>query len=106
MAAQADSKRLAGKTAVVTGGATGIGQAIAAALAEEGCRVAIAGRSQEKLQKAAAAWKSQDPHKDPLLVRQADVADRQSVAALLDWAADQLGQIDILVNNAGVNSRT
>jgi NAD(P)-dependent dehydrogenase (short-subunit alcohol dehydrogenase family) len=102
MAARADSTKLAGKTAIVTGGATGIGQAIAVALAQEGCRVAIAGRSQEKLQKAAAEWKGATP----LLVRQTDVADRDTVAALFDWAADQLGPIDILVNNAGVNSRT
>ena len=102
MAAPSSSTRLEGKTAIVTGGATGIGQAIAAALAHEGCRVAIAGRSQEKLQKAAAEWKA----KTPLLARQVDVADRESVAALVDWAADQLGQVDILVNNAGINSRT
>jgi NAD(P)-dependent dehydrogenase (short-subunit alcohol dehydrogenase family) len=106
MAAPADSRRLSGKTALVTGGATGIGQAIVAALAGEGCRVAIAGRSREKLQKAADQWKQENPIHENLLVHSCDVADRQSVAALFDWATTQLGPIDILVNNAGVNSRT
>ncbi len=92
--------KLAGKTALITGGATGIGQAIAHALAGEGCRVAIAGRRLEKLRQAAAAWKGSPP----LLVHEVDVADRVSVAALFRWASAELGKIDILVNNAGINT--
>jgi NAD(P)-dependent dehydrogenase (short-subunit alcohol dehydrogenase family) len=67
--------RLAGKTAVVTGGATGIGQAIALALAREGCRVAIAGRREAALGEAAAAWQG-EPR---ILTHVVDVADRESV---------------------------
>jgi NAD(P)-dependent dehydrogenase (short-subunit alcohol dehydrogenase family) len=92
--------RLAGKTAVVTGGATGIGQAIAVALAGEGCRIAIAGRREDKLREAAAAWR-RDP---PLLMHVVDVANRDSVNELFRWADEQLGHIDILVNNAGINT--
>jgi len=92
--------RLQGKTALITGGATGIGQAIALAFAAEGCRVAIAGRREEKLRTAAAAWKG-DP---AILTHAVDVADRASVNALFAWAADALGPIDILVNNAGINT--
>jgi NAD(P)-dependent dehydrogenase (short-subunit alcohol dehydrogenase family) len=92
--------RLAGKTAVITGGATGIGEAIALAFAREGCRVAIAGRRTEKLREAAAAWDGEPP----ILTHAVDVTDRQSVSELFRWAEDELGQVDILVNNAGINT--
>jgi NAD(P)-dependent dehydrogenase (short-subunit alcohol dehydrogenase family) len=92
--------RLAGKTALVTGGATGIGQAIAITLAGEGCRVAIAGRREDKLREAAAAWSGTPP----LATHVVDVADRASVAELVRWAEESLGKIDILVNGAGINT--
>jgi NAD(P)-dependent dehydrogenase (short-subunit alcohol dehydrogenase family) len=92
--------RLSGKTAVITGGATGIGQAIAVAFAAEGCQVAIAGRRDDKLRLAAAAWKGTPP----LLTHTVDVADRKSVDRLFRWANQTLGKVDILVNNAGINT--
>lgn len=91
--------RLTGKTALITGGGTGIGQGIARALADEGCRVAICGRREEKLVETAKAFKG-DPG---IIYHTVDVADRASVADLVSWANQELGQIDILVNNAGVN---
>lgn len=93
--------QLAGKTALITGGATGIGQAIALSFAKEGCRVAIAGRREDKLRQAAAAWTG-DP---PILTHPVDVADRASVGKLFAWAESTLGKIDILVCNAGMNSQ-
>ncbi len=92
---------LQGKTAVVTGGGTGIGWGIAQALAAAGCRVAISGRREDVLRDAAASWQSAPP----MLYCAADVADRASVQTLFAWAAEQLGPIDILVNSAGVNIR-
>jgi len=94
--------RLQDKRAVVVGGGTGIGLGIARAFAAQGCRVAIAGRREDKLREAAEAWQG-DP---PLLYHPVDVADRQSVERLFAWANEQLGQIDILVNSAGTNLRT
>jgi NADP-dependent 3-hydroxy acid dehydrogenase YdfG len=90
---------LSGKTALVTGGGTGIGLGIAQALAGEGCKVAISGRRGEVLKQAAASWVGQPA----LLWHECDVADRHSVAQLFAWAAEKLGPIDILVNSAGVN---
>jgi NADP-dependent 3-hydroxy acid dehydrogenase YdfG len=87
------------KTALITGGGSGVGLATAVALAREGCRVAIAGRRLEVLQQAAAAWNGQPP----ILFHAADVADRASVQQLFAWANEALGRIDILVNAAGVN---
>lgn len=94
--------KLDGKTAVVTGGATGIGWGIARALAAAGCRVAIAGRTDATLQSAIQSWTSQPP----ILAHVVDVADRGSVQRLFEWADRQLGRVDILVNSAGLNIKT
>lgn len=91
--------KLQGKTAVVTGGATGIGWGIARALAREGCRVAIAGRRAAKLREAAATWDRQ-----PAIVwHEVDVANRAHVAELFAWVQESLGPLDLLVNAAGIN---
>ncbi|HEX5103437.1 MAG TPA: SDR family oxidoreductase, partial [Pirellulaceae bacterium] len=90
---------LSNKTALITGGGSGIGLGTALALAREGCRVAIAGRRLEVLKQAAATWTG----KPPILCQAVDVADRGSVEQLFGWAAKELGPIDILVNAAGVN---
>jgi NADP-dependent 3-hydroxy acid dehydrogenase YdfG len=87
------------KRAVVTGGGTGIGLAIAQALAREGCHVAIAGRREQTLQDAVGAFRC-DP---PLRFHPVDVADRGSVDRLFAWVERSLGPVDILVNSAGMN---
>ncbi len=94
--------KLQGKTAVITGGGTGIGLGIAQALTAEGCRVVIAGRREEKLREAAEARQTEPP----LLHHVVDVTDRDSVKRLFDWANEQLGKIDILVTSAGINIKT
>ncbi|HET6884487.1 MAG TPA: SDR family NAD(P)-dependent oxidoreductase, partial [Pirellulales bacterium] len=91
--------RLSGKTALITGGATGIGLGTAIALAQEGCRVAIAGRREDKLREAAASFKGEPP----FIYRAADVGDLKSVESLVAWATKELGHLDIVVNSAGVN---
>lgn len=90
---------LAGKTALITGGGTGIGWGTALALAQEGCQVAISGRRPEVLEAAARSWTGSPP----ILHHLCDVGVRADVKRLFAWAAEQLGRIDILVNSAGVN---
>jgi NADP-dependent 3-hydroxy acid dehydrogenase YdfG len=90
---------LSGKTALITGGGTGIGAGCAIALAKEGCRVAISGRTVERLTQAAGQFNG-DP---PILTCVADVGERDSVVKLFDWANKELGRIDILINSAGIN---
>ena len=90
---------LNGKTVLVTGGGSGIRQGIALALAREGCRVAITGRDEERLQTAAAEFAGPGS----ILTQTCDVADRADVQRLFAWLDDQLGPLDILVNSAGVN---
>jgi len=90
---------LTNKTAVVTGGGTGIGAAIALALASEGCHVVITGRREDKL-RATASQFSGEPR---ILVHAADVSERDAARQLIEWATQQLGRVDILVNAAGIN---
>jgi 3-oxoacyl-[acyl-carrier protein] reductase len=86
---------LSGKVALVMGASRGIGQAIAAALANEGARVAIASRSEERLDEAAAKI---DGEVAPFV---ADASDLNRIAALPAEVERDLGPIDILVANTG-----
>ncbi len=93
--------RLAGKTALITGGGSGIGQAIAIAFAKEGANVAISGRRKENLDKTV------DVIGTKALGIQADVTDESSVLHMVESAMNHWRQIDILVNNAAtITSRT
>lgn len=85
---------LTGNVAVVTGGASGFGRAIAAALAELGCRVAVLDRDEDG---ALAAARELD-----CLGMAADVRDRDAVRAAWNKIADRLGIPSMLVNSAGI----
>lgn len=89
---------LKGKVAVVTGGSQGIGKAIALALAQEGCRVAVCSRNQSKLDAEAEEFRSQGYE---LFVRSVDVASAASLKAFADEVFEHFGRIDIWVNNVG-----
>jgi len=95
--------RLAGKTAVVTGGSKGIGYAIARALAMEGADVVITGRDLESLTKSAAQLRQDVQGPARILAMTCDVRSPQSVARLFAAMKRRLERIDILVNNAGVS---
>ena len=97
---QTGSGELRGKVAVVTGASRGIGEAIAAALAAEGCRLVLAARSTERLQEVAEGLRSR--HGVEVLVVPTDIGDEGQSRALIDAAADHFGTVDILVNNAGM----
>jgi NAD(P)-dependent dehydrogenase (short-subunit alcohol dehydrogenase family) len=87
---------VAERTAVVTGGGSGIGAAVACGLAGAGWRVVIAGRRAEPLDAVAQA-NPQLPL-DPVV---ADVTDETSVRALFDTAVGRHGRVDLVFNNAG-----
>ncbi len=95
--------KLRGKTAIVTGGARGIGAAIAVAFAAEGADVVIADRLGEEV--AAAVVEQIEAAGRKAVFVPADVADEEQVRAMVDRAYAELGEVDILVNNAGVVSQ-
>ncbi len=90
---------LTGKTAWITGGGSGIGEAAARALAAAGATVVLTGRRAPELERVAADIGA-TAH-----VRPGDVTRPDDMRAIADWMAGALGRIDILVNNAGANIR-
>src|SRR5262245_53374476 len=86
---------LAGRTALVMGASRGIGRAIAASLAREGARVAVASRSRERIEEAAAAIGADAT---PFV---ADTADLEHLGTLAEEVEEALGRVDILVANTG-----
>lgn len=91
--------KLANKTAIITGGGTGIGKATANLFAEEGAKVVITGRREEKLKEVQEEAKAQG-HEIDIFV--SDVSKEDDCKATVDYTLGKYGQIDILFNNAGV----
>ena len=87
---------LNGKTAIVTGASSGIGEATARLLAEKGCNVVLAARRADRLDGLAA-----DLGEKALAV-QTDVTDPDACEALVARTVERFGAVDILVNNAGI----
>ena len=93
---------LEGRVAVVIGGTTGIGRAMALGLAEAGADVIASARGAENLEAAAAEIEARG--RRTLRIR-SDVSDRASLEALRDRVLDGMGRIDILINCAGRTQR-
>jgi glucose 1-dehydrogenase len=106
-------KGLKGKIAVVTGGSSGIGQAIAIRLGEEGVNVAVnyvgpvegAEATKEAIDHSVdiCMKKMSESGRHPMLVR-ADVSSEDEVARMFDRVLEEYGRIDYLINNAGVQA--
>ena len=93
------TQSLQNQNALIVGGGTGIGRAIAEALAREGCRTAVSGRRQEKLESVGQQYDGPGE----IVWRVADVAQRASVNDLVAWYQETVGAVDILIHAAGVN---
>jgi 3-oxoacyl-[acyl-carrier protein] reductase len=93
---------LQSKNAIVTGATRGIGRSIAAALLRAGAGVAIGGRSADGVNQAVTELRSETGGK--VIGRHGDVARREDVRKLFEYADTALGKLDVLVNNAGVGA--
>ncbi len=93
---------LAGKVALVTGGGSGLGHAIARGLAESGATVILNGRRRDKLEEAVAGLRQSGLRAG---LSAFDVTDSTAVNAGIAAAAAEHGAIDVLVNNAGMQHR-
>jgi len=91
---------LAAKVAIITGGAGGIGKALAEELAARGCYLVLADVNSDLLQSTAEALRAAGAQLD---VKKVDVRDAAQVRALVEGAHQELGRIDYMFNNAGVN---
>ena len=89
---------LRGRTALITGGATGIGLALASRFLAAGSRVIVCGRRESALREAAAAHPG-------LVPRVCDLAREEDRAALVEWVVAEHPALDLLVNNAGIQRR-
>ena len=90
--------RLSGKVALITGGGTGIGRAIALAFAREGASVAVAGRRLEKLREVINEVHKQD---GAGLAMECDVTRARDVERAVQGTVERFGRVNVLVNSAG-----
>jgi NAD(P)-dependent dehydrogenase (short-subunit alcohol dehydrogenase family) len=97
-----NTRKLEGRTALITGASKGLGKGMALALAEAGARVALASRNLELLNETAAAVRKLGAE---AAVFQVDVTDEAQVLRLEKAVAAEFGKVQILINNAGVNNR-
>lgn len=93
-----DTHELAGKVAIVTGGAGSIGRATAEKLISEGARVVLADVNADEGERASAGLG------DSAAFHRADVSDVGQVQQLVDFAVERFGALDIMFNNAGIGS--
>ena len=93
-------KLFAGRTALVTGGARGIGRAVCRMLATEGARVAV--NYQRHASAAEETLRLIVPDAERAIVVQADVSNEDDVRRMVETVRRELGPVDLLVNNAGI----
>jgi NAD(P)-dependent dehydrogenase (short-subunit alcohol dehydrogenase family) len=90
---------LAGKVAIVTGGASGLGYATVEKFVDEGARVVIADRDEERGKELADACGAN------ALFKRVDVADAEQISELVSTALSEFGGLHVMVNNAGISSK-
>ena len=93
-----------GQVALITGGSSGLGLALAHRFAAAGVKLALAARNREKLQSARYEILARNPamHEDDILLIVCDVSDKEQAAGLVRSTLNTFGALDVLINNAGI----
>ncbi|CAD5217111.1 unnamed protein product [Bursaphelenchus okinawaensis] len=94
--------RFHGKTVIVTGSSSGIGQAIALAFGKEGANIVVHGQREEKIKETLDQLQSYGVNSDRYLVVKGPIQEDDTQDRLISETLDKFGQIDVLVNNAGI----
>ena len=94
---------LKGKSGIVTGGGSGIGEAIARGVVQAGAEIVIVGRNKERLEKTAGEIRK---FGGPVIPIQADISRMGDIKNLVDRTIKEFGKVDFLFNNAGTIRRT
>lgn len=94
-----DKISLAGKVAVITGGASGIGKSSVKLFLDRGAKVVAADLNEDALKELAKEWPE---HKENLRTAAVNVTDREAVEGMIDLAIAEFGHLDIVFNNAGI----
>ncbi|MGD7009788.1 SDR family oxidoreductase [Metabacillus sp. 84] len=89
-----------GKTAIITGASSGIGEAIAKKLASEGANIVLAARREDRINALADELKSS--YSTEVLTIPTDVTSKEAVEQLANQTRETFGKVDILINNAGI----
>lgn len=90
------------KVVAIAGGTSGIGEAVAMAFAKEGCKVAVCGRSQSKIDAMQAAFQKEGFE---LLTMSVDVGVNAQLKRFVEAVVETYGRLDIFINNAGISIR-
>ncbi|KAI0451742.1 hypothetical protein F5B21DRAFT_516514 [Xylaria acuta] len=98
----ATSSTAAGKTIVITGGAGGLGKAVASAFLSAGANVAIFDVNADRLRETSAEWEAKHGAADKFLATQTDITDEAAVDGFFAAVVARFGRVDMLINNAGV----
>jgi NAD(P)-dependent dehydrogenase (short-subunit alcohol dehydrogenase family) len=98
---EVSNREFHGRTAIVTGGATGIGRAIAINLATRGANVVIGSRVKDRSILLVDLISSEQGN---AIFVETDVADGVAVKSMVDHAVDRFGSLDMLVNNSGIET--
>ncbi|WP_085522941.1 SDR family oxidoreductase [Tuberibacillus sp. Marseille-P3662] len=88
-----------GKTIVITGASSGIGEATAERFVQEGANVVLAARRQDRLEEIQNRL---DSHEGRVTIKPTDVTSQEDVQNLIQYAINEFGQVDVLFNNAGL----
>ncbi|MBM69429.1 MAG: short chain dehydrogenase [Haliea sp.] len=106
VATPAPEERFARNVVWITGASSGIGAALAVELASAGARLVLSARREDRLQAVREECIAAGAAADDVLVQPLDVADTESMPAVVETVLGRYGQVDLLINNAGISQRS